>query len=120
MKLLITDLKLPALIGIHEWEQQKTRFLTLNLELKYQGQQAAAEDNFKHALDYTAVEEFLLALLQSKPWQLIETVADIVATELLKQFPVLDCVRVRVDKPYALRFAASVAAEVSRSRAELA
>jgi len=66
-------------------------------------------------VDYRALKKHVLALAESSRYLLVEALAQAVAELCLAQHGVQQ-VDVRVDKPHALRFARSVAVEITRKR----
>jgi FolB domain-containing protein len=78
---------------------------------------AARSDRFEDAVDYRAIKKRVLAMVEGSQCFLIECLAEKVA-EVCLQNAKVERVTVRVSKPSALRFAKSVAVEITRGRAE--
>jgi FolB domain-containing protein len=95
----IVDLEVVAVIGVLEEErhQSQTLLFTLDLLIKDIGP-AAYTDNVKLTLDYAAVAERVCLMAESRPRRLIETLAEDVATDLLKAFPILISLRLELKK----------------------
>lgn len=117
--LFIEGLRVEAVIGVLSWEQairQKLRFdLELGLDLAGAAQADAAE---ALAVDYGRVAEAVTQLVQSRPWQLVESVAEAVAAELLERFAVQG-LRLRVTKRVHVGAAGGFDAGVSIVRGAL-
>lgn len=109
----IAELIVPTRIGVFDWEQQIQQNLVLDLELATDVARAAASDDIRDAVNYKAVADRVTALLQSRPYQLIETVAETVAATLLAEFGV-SWVKVKVAKPRILRGAREVGIVIER------
>lgn len=114
-RVLIEDLRLEATIGIFEWERRIHQRLVLDLELATDAARAAASDDIADALDYKAITKRVRALVESSTWQLVESVAEAVATLLADEFGVR-WVRVAVRKPGAVTGAKNVGVVIERGR----
>lgn len=109
----VKGLKVDATIGIFDWEQEILQPLLIDLEMRWDNAKAAASGDIGDALDYAAVSTFVVDLIESRPWGLIEEVAEQVAAGLLAQFKVPGA-RVTVDKPTAVPAANSVGVSIVR------
>ncbi len=114
-KVLIRQLRIDTVIGVYEWEKQIQQSLFIDLDMAWDIRPAAATDDYQHALCYETVSNRLTQLIRAQPIELIETVAERVAECLLTEFKVT-WVKVVVNKPGAVPFAASVGIEIERSR----
>ncbi|MGH8273068.1 MAG: dihydroneopterin aldolase [Gammaproteobacteria bacterium] len=112
-RVLIEDLRLEATIGIFEWERRIRQRLVLDLELATDVARAAASDDIADALDYKAVVKGVCVLVESSAWQLVETVAEAVATLLREEFGAR-WVSVTVRKPGAVTGAKNVGVVIER------
>lgn len=115
-KVFIEGLTVDAVIGVYDWEQQRKQSLILDLEIAWDNQPAAESDQLDDALDYDALSQAVIELIQSRPRALIETVAEEVAQLAIQQFSVPQ-IRVKVMKPTAIAAARHAAVEIVRSRA---
>ena len=68
---------------------------------------AAASDDIAHALDYAAISQQVIALVEGSEYQLIETLADAVARMIMSDFGV-PWLRLRLGKPGAVAEAEDV------------
>jgi 7,8-dihydroneopterin aldolase/epimerase/oxygenase len=59
---------------------------------------AAAEDNLKNTIDYDKIYKFINRIVHTKKYKLIETLAMVIADELLKAYPGIQKIAVRVRK----------------------
>lgn len=111
----IRDLALRCVVGVYPEERRAKQDVVLNLTLGADFRRAARTDNLAHTVDYKAVKQQVIRLVENSAFQLIETLADRVA-RLCLAHPGVTSATVTVDKPGALRFARSVAVEVTRTR----
>ena len=94
----IRDLRVSAVIGVHDWEREIVQTLVFAVDMAADVAKAAASDDIKDALDYSAVAQTVSDVVTQGEFQLIETAAERVARRLLADYP-LDWVRVEVAKP---------------------
>jgi FolB domain-containing protein len=115
-RIRIRGLHLRTVIGVHEWERHARQDVLLDLDVEADLSRAAETDDIRDALDYRALTKRVIEHVESSRYRLLEALADSVARMVLETAPMAQAVRVTVDKPGALRFARSVAVEVSRRR----
>jgi len=94
----IRDLRVSAVIGVHDWEREIEQTLVFAVDLAADVAGAAASDDIKDALDYSAVAQTVRDVVTRGKFQLIETAAERVARQLLADYR-LGWVRVEVAKP---------------------
>ena len=82
----IRNLRVPAVIGVHDWEREIEQTLIVSVDMAADVRQAAASDDLADALDYSAVAETIAAVLRDGKFRLIETAAERVADRLLADF----------------------------------
>ncbi len=113
----IRDLSLRCIIGIYPEERVNLQDVILNVTMEVDSHAAAAaSDDIADAVDYKAITKQLIALVEDSSFNLIETMAEHCAEICLRPAKVRKVI-VSIDKPGALRFARSVAVEVSRVKA---
>ncbi len=115
-RILIRDLEVRAIVGINEWERTKKQDLMLNLVLFRDLRVSAESDDVKDTLHYGTIAKAVLAYVEGSEHRLIETLATGVARLCIEHGA--ERVRVRVDKPWAVRHAAAAAVEIERGRAD--
>lgn len=111
----VCGLEAECVLGVYEEERGRGRPVTMDVALEVRTAEAAREDNFAKALNYERVEEDLRALAREGKFRLVETLAERAAAVCLG-YEGVRRVRVRVEKPGALRHARTVAVEVERTR----
>lgn len=111
----IRDLRVRALVGIFEWERRIRQELRLDLEMGFDIRKAAGSDNIDDALDYKAVSQRVKAFIEDSSFQLVEALAESVATLILAEFPV-NSVKLTLNKTGAVRDARDVGVIIERKR----
>jgi dihydroneopterin aldolase/D-erythro-7,8-dihydroneopterin triphosphate epimerase len=112
-KIIISDLMIRCVIGVHDWERKDKQDVLFNIELEADLHPAGASDDFEDAVDYRAITKTVIELVQSSSFYLVEALAERIA-EICLEDPRVQRAKVRVEKPGALRFARSVGVEVDR------
>lgn len=114
-KIYIRDLALRCIIGVYPEERREKQDVIINLVLECDHSAAARSDQIADAVDYKGIKKEIIKLVEASEFNLIEKLADRIAQSCL-QNPKVQRATVTVDKPAALRFARSVAVEISRER----
>ncbi|MBX3437887.1 MAG: dihydroneopterin aldolase [Planctomycetaceae bacterium] len=114
----INDLHLRTIIGINPDERVNKQDVFVNVTLETDCRPAAVSDNIEDAVNYRDLCKNIIDLVEGSQFLLVERLADHIARIVLAD-PRVQWVRVRVDKPGALRFAESVAVTVERDRADI-
>jgi len=114
-KIIIKSANFLCNIGVTAEERSKKQEIIVDVELFLSINKAADRDNIKDAINYSEIHGLLKGIIQKKEYKLIETMAECIAKNILREFPVKE-VLVRVKKPKALadRNVAYVAVEVIR------
>ncbi|EDY19813.1 dihydroneopterin aldolase [Chthoniobacter flavus Ellin428] len=110
----IESLELRSYIGVPAEERAATQRLTVSLVLEPVRDFRALDDRIENTVDYFDVGNFVKALSLSGPRQLIETLAEEIAGQLLARYP-LRAVEVELRK-YILPDTAFVAVQLRRER----
>ncbi len=114
-KILIRDLLIRGILGIHDWEREKKQDILVNIEIEADCRAAGRSDDFRDAVDYRAIAKRTIALVEESSFFLVERLAEEIAALCLEDERV-GLARVRVEKPGAVRFSQSVGVEVERRR----
>ncbi len=114
-RILIRDLRARCIVGVNDDERREKQDIVINLALYTDLRPAGRSDRFEDTVDYRALKKRILGLVEPSQHLLLEALAEQVAAACLEH-PAVRQVRVRVDKPGALRFARSVAVEIRRRR----
>lgn len=114
-QVLIKDLVAHGIIGIHEWERQEPQEILINLVLYTDLHEAGESDRISDCVDYQAVAQKVHTHAQNAKRYTVEALATDLARICL-EFPGVQKVRVRVEKPGAVDFSRSVGVEIERGR----
>ena len=111
-EIVIESMLLKVRIGVNQWEQKIDQTVILDLHLYHDFSMAG--DNIAETIDYDALCQHIQNYVDNKSFQLIETLANTIASEVLTNFP-LQQVKIIVSKPHALRQAKNVKVIATRS-----
>jgi FolB domain-containing protein len=110
----IKDLLLRGILGINDWEREKRQDILINITLFGDFLHAGASDRIEDCINYRTVTKRVIQYVEESNRFTIEALATDIAKICLEQKSVIR-VRVRVEKPGALRFARSVGVEIERT-----
>ena len=113
--ILIRDLRLEVLIGIHKRERHTPQTVSLDLEIGLPGDAVFDSDRVADTIDYEKVVQRIAALAASGHFRLVETLADRIARLLLDEFAA-PWVRVNAAKIGILPNAKFVGVSIERRR----
>ena len=114
-RIRICDLLVRCILGLNESERREKQDVLINLTIHSDLRNAGKSDNIEDSVDYRALKKRVLSMVESSHFFLLEALAEAIAELCLEQEGVRQ-VDVSVEKPYALRFARTVAVEITRSR----
>ena len=116
-KIIVSQARLAARIGVTEEERSREQELVVDVELLADTRESARTDDLRHSIDYAAVHAALAETARAAPVALVEALAQRMADALLERFPARE-VRVLVRKPGALQAqgAAWAGVEITRRR----
>jgi len=112
-KIHIRELHIRCIVGIYPEERREKQDVIINITLHSDLSVPGKTDQIEDTVDYKVIKKNVLAMVQQSSFFLIEKMADEIAQLALADEKVRQ-VDVSVDKPGALRFAKSVAVEISR------
>lgn len=108
-----------AIIGIYDWERRVKQTVVIDLEIPCDVRRAAAADAIEATLNYKKVAKRILEFVADSRYHLVETLAENVALMVLREFK-LEWVRVKLNKPGAIRGSRDVGVSIERTAADLA
>jgi FolB domain-containing protein len=114
-KVLISDLLVRGIIGINDWERKKIQDILINIEIFTDTRRAAETDKIIDCVNYRDITKKVISLTENAHRYTVEALANDIANQVLKDDKVRK-VRIRVEKPGAVRFAKSVGVEIERSK----
>ncbi len=112
-KIFLHDLKVETVIGLWDWERKIRQTVVIDLEMSADISRAAATDSVDDALNYKLVAKRLQQFVADSSFQLVETLAEKIAEIVTGEFEVA-WVRVKVNKPGAIRGARDVGVIIER------
>ena len=118
-QIFITDLVARGIIGINQGEREKPQEIRINLVLFVDTRKAGKSDKLEDSVNYRTIAKRVLEHAETAARQTVEALAADVADLCLAEGRVKK-VRVRIEKPGAVRFSRSVGVEIERERDDLA
>jgi dihydroneopterin aldolase len=98
-KVVLQQMEFEAHVGAGDGERAELQVIEVDVEMSLDLRAAGAADDLDRTVDYGAAFERCRDVVQSKPFHLLEGIAEAVATDLLGTFSMIDGVVVRVRKP---------------------
>lgn len=114
-KIFIKDLSLKCKIGVTERERQKNQAVLINITLWADTNSAGETNDIEQTVDYRDVYLQIIDLVEQGSFYLLERLAEEITQICLRQSRV-EKVEVRVEKPKALKLAASAGVEIIREK----
>ena len=109
----IHGLRARTILGVEDWERKDPRDVLIDLALHTDTRAAGQSDRLDDTLNYHAIADRVIQLVESSSFYLVERLAESVAVLCLKELGA-SRVRVTVEKPGALRTARSVGVTIER------
>ncbi len=114
-KIYIRELAARCIIGLNDWEREARQDVVMDITLSVDLSKPAQTDKLEDTVNYRAIKKRILIEVEASRFHLLEALAGHIAS-LCLEFDGVEQVTVTVDKPGALRFARSVAVEVTRRK----
>jgi len=118
-KVVVRDLMVRGVIGINDWEREVEQDILVNLTMYTDLRKAGTSDDIEDTVNYRTAAKSVIDHIKSHQPFTVEALAADIARICLAQ-PNVKRVKVRVEKPGALRFAHSVGVEIEREASDLA
>lgn len=112
--ILIEDLKIEALVGVHPWEQLVKQPLSISLEATTDFYLASKKNSLENTLNYQSICERIEQLVSEEPILLLEAIAEKIANNLSQSFKIT-ALKLTIKKPCAIKKAKSVGVQIERS-----
>ena len=112
----VRDLRVRTVIGVEEREREAPQEVVVNLDLEADLEPAAGTDDLTRSVDYAAVAALVREHATTARFRLLEAFAGSIAALVLRRFPLVRALAVRVEKPAAVPGARSVGVELRRER----
>jgi FolB domain-containing protein len=115
-RIVLRDLLVRGIVGVNDWEREQPQDVLVNLEVATDTRAAGRSDDVADTLNYRTLAKAVIEHVESARPYLVEALAEAIARIAVAQGA--ERVRVRVEKPGAVRFAASVGVEIERERSD--
>jgi FolB domain-containing protein len=114
-QVFITNLLARGILGINDDEREKPQDILINIVIFADLSKAGVTDDIADCVNYRTIAKKVQKHAETAARFTVEALASDLANLCLEE-PGVQRVRVRVEKPHAVRFAHSVGAEIERSR----
>jgi len=109
----VRDLRFSTIVGCWDWERQVPQEVSIDLEMEWDIDSAAATDELSQALDYKAVSDRVVEFVRAGQFELVEAAAQQTADMLIAEFGI-PRLQLTFTKPRAVSRAAAVGVTVIR------
>lgn len=113
-QIFIKDLLIRGVIGITDHEREQAQDILVNIVIFSDIRKAGSSDDVDDSVNYRTVAKKVLAHVEKNQRYTVEALATDIAALVLAESNVRS-VRVKVEKPGAVRFSKSVGVEIERS-----
>ena len=114
-KIIIKDLSARGIIGVHSEEREQPQEIIINVVLFSDTAKAGLSDDIADTVSYSTLAKKIRNLAETAQRFTLEALAEDIAKNCLEEGNVKK-VLVRVEKPRAIRFAASAGVEIEREK----
>jgi len=114
-QIFITNLVARGIIGINEWEREKPQDILINITLYTDIRKAGESDLLSDSVSYKTIAKKVQKHAETIKRFTVEALASDLAGLCLEEPGVLK-VKIRVEKPGAVRFTQSVGVEIERNQ----
>lgn len=98
-KIILRELHFVARHGVLPIETENSQRFTATVEMELPLAEAGKTDRLDQTVDYCAVQAVVRSIIEGSHKRLIETLAESVASELLRAFTIVQAVTVEIVKP---------------------
>ncbi len=113
--LVLKNLPLEVRLGVREHEQLRPQRVRVDLRLFLDLEEACRTDDITRTVDYALLAEDLQTYVQTRSWNLIETLARAVTQRILDRYPV-EKAEIHLHKPGAFTDGTVAGVILERSR----
>jgi dihydroneopterin aldolase len=107
MKLLIKNLRVQTIIGVHAWEKNTPRDLFITLEIEFDGTKAAKSDSIADTPNYDDISKILTQETEKSRFELIEKLAVHLLYKIMEDERI-SYAKIEISKPGAVPAAETV------------
>ena len=113
--IFLNEMRVETIVVIWDWERKTKQIVSIDLEMGADIKKAALTDNIEDTLNYKGVSKRIRKFVEDSDFQLVETMAEKIAEIILVEFNV-PWVKVRVNKPGAIRGSKDVGVFITRTQ----
>jgi len=114
-KVFIEDLMVRGIIGVSEKERSQPQDIVVNATLYTDISKGSSSDDIEDCVNYRTISKAIISHIQNVSRYTVEALATDIADICLKTQNVQK-VKIRVEKPGAVRFSQSVGVEIIRTK----
>jgi len=114
-RIYIRDLLVRCIIGMNHDERREKQDVLINIVMHTDMRKAGITDDIADTVNYRSVKKNVIRFVEQSAFQLVEKLAEEISRICLS-YDGVEKVTVTIDKPSALRFARSVAVEITRPK----
>ena len=107
MIIKIENLRLRTIIGVFDWEKEKKQDVIINIEMEFDGTEAALSDKLEDTVDYKTLNKNIIDYVENGDFNLLEKMVSGIGNIIMEDKRIKKAT-IKADKPKALRFADSV------------
>ena len=112
-RIFVRDLEMIASVGVYAHEKITPQRIRVSIDLTVGPRATDATDTVDTVLSYENIVKVTRAIVGTGHFQLLETLAERIAAECLRQYSV-NAVKVKIEKPDIFPDAATVGIEIER------
>jgi len=98
-EILLEGMRFYAYHGVNPEEQTLGQRFTVDVVLAVDLRRAGQSDDLAHTVSYSAVYKVVKGIVEGEPRNLIEAVAESIASQIMESFPLVEHLIVTVRKP---------------------
>jgi|TARA_B110000881_G_scaffold219347_1_gene240988 dihydroneopterin aldolase len=114
-KIIISDLTLLILIGVHDFEKIKKQKVRFNISIDVSPLLIPIENKLSSIVNYETIIKIITKLAQKKHYELLETLAEDIFNELFRNINILK-IKLKLEKTQIIKNTSSVGIEISKKR----
>ena len=114
-KILVNDLTLLMLIGIHNFEKVKKQEVKFNVNISINPSLTPIENKINSIVNYETIISNITKLTKNKHYELLETLAEDIFFELFKNTNIQKIV-LKIEKTQIIKNTSSVGIEITKKR----
>ncbi len=98
-KIFVNEMEFYGYHGVFPEENKLGQRFKVDLTVELDLKEAGTTDNLNHSVNYGELYNTCKHVVEGKPYQLIEAVAENIAADILKQYPLVQRCVVKIIKP---------------------